>query len=194
MTCLVPSVPAARLADPSRRGLLRMAGAGLVLGALPALPLRAEDVLDRDVLSARMAEFMRREIAAGSLTGGVLRIEKDGETVLDAAYGHSDAAATRAAETGDLFRIASMTKPVVSAAIMGFVEEGRITLDAPIATYLPELADLKLAGPDGQVTAPARQPLVYDLLRHTGGFTYSMFGAADPAYRSSADRDRKSVV
>ena len=178
-----PAVP--QVLTPSRRGILRMAGAGLVLGALPALPLRADEVLDRDVLTARMAEFMRREIAAGSLTGGVLLIEKDGETVLNAAYGHSDAAATRAAQTDDLFRIASMTKPVVSAAIMGFVEEGRIALDAPIATYLPELADLKLAGADGQAVAPARQPLVYDLLRHTGGFTYSMFGAADPALREA---------
>lgn len=165
----------------ARRDMLRLAGAGL---AMTALPFRAfADQMNPDVLTSRMADFMTREIAAGTLMGGVLMIEKDGKTVLHQAYGHSDAAASRPATTDDLFRIASMTKPVTSVAIMTYVEEGLIGLDEPIATYLPELADLKVLGENGQPVAALQQPTVYDLLRHAGGFTYAMFGAADEAIR-----------
>lgn len=166
----------------SRRGLLQMAGAGLLM---TALPLRAANHPDQDLLSDRMADFIQREIAAGSLTGAVLLIEKDGQTLLHDAYGHTDAARKRTAQTDDLFRIASMTKPITSVAVMALVEEGRIALDAPIASYLPELADLKVLGEDGQPTTPQSQPLVHDLLRHSGGFTYSMFGAASPSLREA---------
>lgn len=170
---------------PTRRGLLRLAGAGMLVSALPAWALPGAEHLDKDLLAARMAGFMEREIAAGSLTGGVLLVEKAGQTALHAAYGHSDAAGARPAQTGDLFRIASMTKPLVSVAVMRFVEEGRISLEAPIGTYLPELAELTLWVPDGAPVPPRRQPTVHDLLRHTGGFAYSMFGAADPALRKA---------
>lgn len=146
--------------------------------ALLPLPLAAE-TLDRDLLSARMGAFMESEIEAGRINGAVALAAQDDDVVLLQAYGTSDAGGARQMQADDLFRIASMTKPVVSVAAMMLVEEGRLALDAPIATFLPELAGLKMA--DG--SDPARQPTVQDLMRHSGGFTYSAFGAADPALR-----------
>lgn len=75
-----------------------------------------------------------------------------------------------------IYRIASMTKAVTAVLFMMLVEEGRVALDDPVASVLPELSDLPVYA-SGTVepfgTWPAsRQPLMIDLLRHTAGFTY----------------------
>src|SRR4030067_1391157 len=84
-----------------------------------------------------------------------------------------------------IFRVASMTKPFTSLAIMMLVEEGKIQLDYPVSRYLPEFKDLKV-GIEKIDTATARKELilvppdremtVQDLLRHTSGTTYGIFG------------------
>ena len=150
---------------------------------MSAPPLGAE-TLDPDLLSARMDRFFQTEIADGRITGAVALTEQAGRVVLLKAYGNSDAAGKRPMKTDDLFRIASMTKPVVSVAAMMLVEEGRLGLDEPIAIYLPELARLTVWSADGAATTTRRQPTVQDLMRHSGGFTYAPFGAADPALRA----------
>ncbi|MDH2328190.1 serine hydrolase [Cereibacter sp. SYSU M97828] len=161
----------------------------IALVALLPLPALAE-TLDGDLLAARMGAFMESEIEAGRIAGAVALAAQDGDVVLLRAYGTSDAGGTRQMQPDDLFRIASMTKSVVTLAAMMLVEEGRLALDAPIADHLPELAGLKMA--DG--TDPARQPTVQDLMRHSGGFTYSAFGAADPALRKRyAEADLEQV-
>ncbi|MEY2927939.1 MAG: hypothetical protein RL367_2416 [Pseudomonadota bacterium] len=89
-----------------------------------------------------------------------------------------------------IFRIASMTKPVTSVALMQLVEQGRIALSEPVAKYIPEFADLGVFVAGGGKTPfvtrpPARPPMVIDLLRHTAGFTYSFQERSnvDAAYR-----------
>jgi len=63
-----------------------------------------------------------------------------------------------------------MTKPVTSVAAMMLVEEGKLDLNAPVAKYLPEVADMRV----GMEGAPQKRPMqVIDLLRHTSGFTYA---------------------
>ena len=84
-----------------------------------------------------------------------------------------------------IFRIASMTKPITSLAIMMLAEEGRMSIVDPVAKYLPEFRDLKVAvtrpGADGKPATtlePVRVPMtVQDLLRHTSGLTYGFTGA-----------------
>lgn len=72
-----------------------------------------------------------------------------------------------------IFAIASMTKPVTSAAVMQLVEEGKVKLDEPAATYVPELADVKVL--EGGNLRPPRSPVsVRQLLSHTAGFTYEI--------------------
>ena len=71
-----------------------------------------------------------------------------------------------------IFRLYSMTKPVVCTALMTLVEEGRLRLFDPVARYVPALAGLTVLRPDGSRTAPARPVMVRDLMTHTSGLSY----------------------
>lgn len=167
-----------------KRVLNRLAGAVLILG-LSSGVTQAKDVLDAAVLETRMQSFLAHEVEAGRVLGGVALVLQDGEAVLLQSVGTVDVAGTYEMDTKTLFRIASMTKPIVSVAILQAVETGRIGLDDPIAEYLPELADLKVMAADGSLVDPVRAPSVYDLLRHTAGFTYSFAGAAAEDIRTT---------
>jgi CubicO group peptidase (beta-lactamase class C family) len=91
-----------------------------------------------------------------------------------------------------LFRIASMTKPVTSIAFMMLLEQGKVTLDTPVASILPEFANLGVYNGGGAgvpfLTKPLASPmLMVDLLRHTSGLTYSFQSRSnvDAAYRET---------
>jgi CubicO group peptidase (beta-lactamase class C family) len=99
-----------------------------------------------------------------------------------------------------IFRIYSMTKPIVSVACMMLVEEGRLQISDPVSKFLPEIAQMKVANekidPDGKRTlelaAPERQMTVQDLLRHTSGLIYGSRGdtLVNAAYREARIGDR----
>lgn len=141
---------------------------------------------------ARVKAWLQGEIDAGRIPGAVLVVSRYGKVVFNESLGRQrpDAATPMSADA--LFRIYSMTKPIVSVAAMMLVEEGRLQLEAPVARYLPEMAKLDVAtdkrGADGKTMverAPAARPMtVQDLLRHTSGLTYGFFGegAAKRAY------------
>lgn len=78
-------------------------------------------------------------------------------------------------ERDDVFRIYSMTKPVTSVAIMMLVEEGKVELDQPLSAHIPDFADVQVYD-DGELRDPARAITIRDLLRHTSGLTYGIFG------------------
>lgn len=99
---------------------------------------------------------------------------------------------TSGVEQDAIFRIASMTKPVTSIAVMQLVEQGLVALSDPVAKYFPEFADLGVFVAGGgnvpYVTRPPATPMrVVDLLRHTAGFTYSFQerSPVDAGYRKS---------
>src|SRR5215472_13992000 len=76
---------------------------------------------------------------------GVVALVTDRERVLyQGAFGVADVATGRPIANDSMFRIASMTKPITSVALMQLVEQGRIGLDDPASKYLPELAELKV--------------------------------------------------
>jgi CubicO group peptidase (beta-lactamase class C family) len=87
-------------------------------------------------------------------------------------------------QADDLFRIYSMTKPIVSVAALMLVEEGRLDLDAPVSKYIPAFADVKvgmektdfIGRKSIELVAAERPMTVRDLLRHTSGMTYGFFG------------------
>jgi CubicO group peptidase (beta-lactamase class C family) len=89
-------------------------------------------------------------------------------------------------ERDDLFRLYSMTKPVTTAAMMMLVEAGKVRLEDPVAKYLPVFAGVKVWSPAGPV-APHRAMTIRDLLQHTSGLTYGIFGETpvDSAYRKA---------
>ncbi len=118
-------------------------------------------------------------IARGELSGVVALTWHQGEIVQALALGCRDIATASPVRRDTLFRIASMTKPIVSAAAMMLVDEGRLALDDPITRWMPELADMQvLRRADGALTdvVPAdRDITVEDLLTHKAGIAYAMF-------------------
>lgn len=127
----------------------------------------------------RIDAFLReRYLTPGLLPHAQLLLTRDGAT----AHFFSEGAAREGSDTPideqSLFRLASMTKPITSAAFMALVEEGRVALDTPVHHVLPELKGVGVyagggAGVPFQTTPTARPMLMVDLLRHTAGFTYS---------------------
>ena len=161
---------------------------------LPTLPACAESenspVFDRERL-ARIDTRMNEAVQAGLMTGGQGLIAYRGEIVYEQSWGLADREAERATEPDTLYRIYSMTKPITSVALMMLYEQGRFLLNDPLALYLPEFAALQVleTGEDGETRtrAPARAPTIRDLLTHTAGFTYGVFGNSevDQQYRTT---------
>lgn len=113
----------------------------------------------------------------GALSGAAAAVWQGGETILLEAVGTGDLDDRIAMRPDSIFQIASMTKPIVAAATLQMIEEGTLTLDAPIATWLPEFASPQvLSDPDGAVEqcVRAERPItVEDLLTHRSGITYA---------------------
>ena len=115
---------------------------------------------------------------------GVVALVTDRERVLyRGAFGVADVATSRPLTPDALFRIASMTKPITSVALMQLVEQGRLGLDDPAENYLPELAELKVieafdaAGGTYRLRPPSRPPTVRHFLTHTSGLAYAFTSA-----------------
>ena len=135
---------------------------------------------DEDRLQ-RISAVFHREVAEKRLPGAVILIARRGQVVMHQAYGYRDREAGRAMRTDDLFRIASMTKPITIAAALMLAEEGRLLLPDPVANYLPEFRNLKVGIEDAatgelSLVEPAQPMTVQDLMRHTSGLTYGLFG------------------
>jgi CubicO group peptidase (beta-lactamase class C family) len=117
-------------------------------------------------------ESMESYVNSGERPGMVTVLSRHGETHVDAIGSHAFGSA-RPMQRDTLFRIASITKPVVAAAALVLVQEGRLRLDEPIDRLLPELANRRvLRHPEGPLhdTVPARRPIaVRDLLTMTMG-------------------------
>src|SRR5262245_33855206 len=122
---------------------------------------------------------VRAEVDAGRIPGFVMLVARDGQVVLNDAYGKQDPNAGTPMTPDSIFRIYSMTKPIVSVAAMILVEEGRMQLADPVAKYIPELKDLKVGVEKGgtlELVAASRPITIQDLMRHTSGLTYGVFG------------------
>lgn len=126
----------------------------------------------------RIAAAIRPAIDEGVLPGAVALVERNGEELFFDAIGWTDVERTRPMARDTIFRIASMTKPITTAAALLLVDDGVIGLDDPIARWLPELAGMRvLARPDGSLadTVPAQRAIsVRDLMTHRAGFTYAI--------------------
>jgi CubicO group peptidase (beta-lactamase class C family) len=141
----------------------------------------------------RLDAAVQRDIDAGQIPGAVMLVQHRGRVVHRAALGLRNPLSGQAMTEDTVFRIYSMTKPIVSVALMMLVEEGRLSLRDPVARHLPEFDHVQLGvvkqGPRGRLslsrqvlppTTPSTPtlPLVHDLLRHTAGLTYGSFGSS----------------
>jgi CubicO group peptidase (beta-lactamase class C family) len=129
----------------------------------------------------RLTAALAQGVEAREIPGAVMIVQRNGKVVYAATLGYRDAAQHLPMAKDTRFALASMTKPIVSAAAMTLVEEGRLSLADPVSKYIPEFASLKVGR---EVADPAtgdhrlerdpmdRQPTIQDLMRHTSGLTY----------------------
>jgi len=162
---------------------IALAATGLLfLSALLPFPAAARDLPTvtpaRAGLSqaglARLDAAMERHVRDGRVPGAVLLLARKGGIVHLRSYGLSDRPTARPMRSDDLFRIYSMTKPVVSVALLMLYEEGRFQLTDPLERYIPEFKGLMVhAGVDAsgapRLESPRRKPTIQDTLRHTLG-------------------------
>jgi CubicO group peptidase (beta-lactamase class C family) len=133
--------------------------------------------------SAALDTSLRGAVEAKDVPGVVALVTDRQHVLYQGAFGVADVASGRSLRADALFRIASMTKPVTSVALMQLVEEGRIGLDDPAEKYLRELAGLKVlesfdaATGAYQLRPPARPPTVKHFLTHTSGLAYGFTSA-----------------
>ena len=125
---------------------------------------------------------LRRAVEAGEVPGVVALAATDRGILYEGAFGRRDLAAGPAMTLDTIFRIASMTKAVTSVAAMQLVEAGKLALDEPIGSVLPELAApyvLQGFDPSGKPRLrPAKRPITLrHLLTHTAGFGYDMLNS-----------------
>jgi CubicO group peptidase (beta-lactamase class C family) len=133
--------------------------------------------------SARLKNIktlLQAEVDKGNIPGAVVMIERKGKLVYSEAVGYQDKAANVPMRLDTIFRIYSMTKPLVSVAAMMLVEDGKMELTDPISKFMPEFSRMQVSvvGKDvnGNTTyslEPATKSItVQDLLRHTSGIVY----------------------
>lgn len=128
--------------------------------------------------SARLDRFSQRikqDVADGKMPGAVVAIARRGKLAYYESFGFVDRAAGTAMPKDAIFALASMTKPMVAVGALMLAEEGRLLLNDPVGNYLPQLKDMKVAGPNG-IVAAHRQPTLQDMLRHTAGVSYGNRG------------------
>ena len=144
--------------------------------ALPALAGAAPERLER------LDQFLDDYVAQEKIPGAVLQVTRDGRTVYHRAVGLRDREAGAAMQRDTIFRIASMSKAVVSAAVMMLQERGALLISHPVGDHLPEYAatSVAVAGDDGgyEVVDAARRITIRDLLTHTAGIGYGHGPAA----------------
>ena len=136
--------------------------------------------------TARLLEVLQSEIDRNRLPGAVVLISRHGKIALFESLGMQNPEAGEPMALDSIFRIYSMTKPIVSVAVMMLMEQGRVLLSDPVSKYLPEYASQQVAveGNDPAqgktpltLRPPSRAATVQDLLRHTAGLTYEFMGA-----------------
>ncbi|WP_327660593.1 MULTISPECIES: serine hydrolase domain-containing protein [unclassified Streptomyces] len=125
--------------------------------------------------STGLTDVLTPHVSKGPVPGAVGLVAR-GDRVEVAAVGHTDTEGGTPMARDSIFRIASITKPIVAAALMTLVEEGRIALDSPLSHWLPELAAPNVvrdpAGPIEDVVPAARPITVEDLLTFRAGWGF----------------------
>ena len=128
----------------------------------------------------RLTDAMQRQIDERKAPGAAMLIARRGKIAYRQALGERKAGGAAMTEDA-IFRIYSMTKPIVSVAVMMLVEEGRLSVIDPVSAHIPAFADAQVGVPGGDKLKlqPLKRPMtVQDLLRHTSGLTYGFTGVA----------------
>jgi CubicO group peptidase (beta-lactamase class C family) len=162
---------------------------------------KPEDVGMSSERLARIRVAMQRYVDKGLVPGAVTLVARRGRVVYFDAVGYRDAESKAPMTTDTIFRIASMTKPIASVALMMLYEEGHFLLSDPIAKFLPEFANMKVAqaatpaetGGTPYKLVPATRPINFKhVLTHTAGFPNSYRGLTREEYAKTYARKSPS--
>lgn len=148
-------------------------------GALPAASPESVGLSSQRL--ERITSAIQKSVDEGRIAGGVTLVARRGKVAYFKAVGDADREAKKPMRTDNIFRIASMTKPITSVAVMMLYEEGRLMLNQPVADFIPEFKNMKVLDPPypQDKTSPpgalldAKRPItIRHLLTHTSGLTY----------------------
>jgi CubicO group peptidase (beta-lactamase class C family) len=159
----------------------------------------------------RIHELMQRHIDAGDYSGSVTLVARNGRIAHLEAQGLMDIETRKPMTTDAMFRIMSMTKPVVGVAVLMMIEEGKVRLNDPISKFIPQFKDIKVGvlqgnqpppAPAGQRGAPPRfytvpadrEITVKDLLTHTSGLVSGPISNSENAKVSLKAKSRTRIT
>jgi CubicO group peptidase (beta-lactamase class C family) len=128
----------------------------------------------------RLSGVLRDRVASGHIPGAVALVARHGKVAYHQAFGRQEPASEKPMGTDAIFRVYSMTKPIVSAAVMMLWEAGRLLLSDPISKFIPAFAGTQVglvSGDTYRLAKPVTPITIQDLLRHTSGLTYEFRGA-----------------
>jgi len=120
------------------------------------------------------------DVAGGRIAGAYLLVGRHGKVAFQEGFGVQGPGQTAPMTEKTIFRIFSMTKPIVSVTAMTLVEQGKLDLDAPVSKYLPEYANLRVWQADGTSVPATRPMLVRQLMSHTSGLIYGFIESRSP--------------
>jgi CubicO group peptidase (beta-lactamase class C family) len=184
--------------------------AGALAQALPAA--KPEQVGMSALRLARVSEAFKQEVDQGRLAGVVVMVARKGKLAYADAIGFQDKVAGTPMARDTIFRIYSMTKPLVSVGMMQLVEEGRVQLTDPVSKFLPAFknqlvsvatTDAAAARVTYSLVPAAREATIQDLLRHTAGLAYGEITQNAPVkeayakagiYKSTIDYDARDLT
>ena len=167
-------------------------GALLSLHAAALPEAKPEDVGLSAQRLARIHSMVAKHMDLGDITGAVTLVARKGQIAYVDVQGVTDLESKQPVTRHTVFRIASMTKPVIGTAIMMMLEEGKLRLDDPVSRFIPEFKNMKVALESGAGGALAKPPVfstvpatreitVKDLLTHTSGLASGPMGQSEVA-------------
>ncbi|MGD2131275.1 MAG: serine hydrolase domain-containing protein [Maricaulaceae bacterium] len=179
--------------------------AAAALGACTTAPQRPADLTPVEDPSAlgfdpaaldEVRAALAEDVEEGAFPGAVFLIVRDGQVVLNEQVGVHSADNPTPVTDQSLFRIFSMTKPVVTVAAMTLVEEGALDLDAPVSDYIPAFADATVYVGEGESRPATSEMKVRHLMSHTSGLIYGFIMTQHPltAMYDAAGENRSDIT
>jgi CubicO group peptidase (beta-lactamase class C family) len=131
-------------------------------------------------------------ISQKKLAGATVLIARHGKVVYSKSFGKMDLEKNKPMRDDAIFRIYSMSKAIATTAALVLYDEGKLGLDDPVSKYIPDFKEVKVWSAEGN-KQPSREPTIRDLMRHTAGLTYGIFGDSpvDRLYRETNVLDKK---
>jgi CubicO group peptidase (beta-lactamase class C family) len=130
-----------------------------------------------------IADRLEKDVAASAIPGAMIVIGSHNRVIFERTVGFRDVAEDDPLRPDAIWRIYSMTKPIVTAAAMVLVEAGLLSCDQPVAEFIPRFAQLRVADGAGRNVPAQPPPTIQDLMRHTAGLSYGYRGDG-PAHQA----------